>query len=814
MANHPAISSSRHFSRINHPPETIHFRTILSGRGILGLNARNLLYIKPFNPKKAIALADDKLKTKAYLSARGVPVAKLYAHISSREQLKAFDFSALPSECALKPNYGFGGEGILILKGRKNGQFLEQGKHPLSDEELVLHIEDILDGKFSVNGHRDTAFFEKILVADESFWPFRPAGLPDVRIVVFNLVPVMAMLRIPTAESEGKANVHLGGIGIGIDIAKGVTTYATQYNRIVRTLPHGGSPAGFVIPLWEHLLLIASRIQYLTNVGYLAVDLTIDAEQGPVLLEINARAGLMVQVANLAPLRSRLERVEGLEVSSPEKGVRLAQDLFGERVKPKSLSTQTQPIIGVTDSVSIQGDGFVLDEPAEIKINQEKTSFSADLIDELKSRGAVEELADNSYRVKFTLHGKRIQTLVVSAPSDPVRLRVTIGRRDLKGFLIDPATAASPVHHRRSHEDARAVERLLVAADRALTILRYLRPLNLVEQRDRCFADPRYNPTFFYPPPPEELDDWRMRLSRLKPADSPLGILQAKKRDELLTVASLLSSRGNSAAFTAHSKDLYGTPDDVAVRASAFLESFTSCALPPRDENVLSAEEAARRFEEELKRYGLHEWRVVLRRSMVADCAVGGRKVFVRAAARFSEEHVRSLIAHEIETHVLTAENGSLQPNQLFRRGFAGYLATQEGLAIWNQNRVLPPDHDKRSAPARSALAVAYALRHSFADTRQYLEDELGCRSEKALGKAIDVKRGLADTAEPGAFTKGTVYVRGLSAIEEFVHGGGDLRRLYVGKVSLPDLALIESIPDMRPPVALPRFLQKAGEPD
>src|SRR3990167_7466351 len=138
----------------------------LSHRGVLGLNARNLLYIKPFNPRKVVAFADDKLKTKAYLAARGIPVAKIYGKIESRKQLKSFDFDSLPEECVLKPNYGSGGEGILILKGRKNpstslrtgGMFLEQGKRPISDDALREHIEDILDGKFSVNGRADTAF--------------------------------------------------------------------------------------------------------------------------------------------------------------------------------------------------------------------------------------------------------------------------------------------------------------------------------------------------------------------------------------------------------------------------------------------------------------------------------------------------------------------------------------------------------------------------------------------------------------------------------------------------------------------------------
>ena len=89
---------------------------LFSSHGILGLNARNLLYIKPFNPRKAIALADDKLKTKSFLSARGIPTARVFAEVRSRQELKEFDFDTLPDECVLKPNNGFGGEGIMILK--------------------------------------------------------------------------------------------------------------------------------------------------------------------------------------------------------------------------------------------------------------------------------------------------------------------------------------------------------------------------------------------------------------------------------------------------------------------------------------------------------------------------------------------------------------------------------------------------------------------------------------------------------------------------------------------------------------------------
>ncbi len=785
----------------------------LSSKGILGLNARNLLYIKPFNPRKAVAFADDKLKTKAYLEARGIPVAKIYARIESRRQLKDFDFSSLPDECVLKPNYGFGGEGILILRGRKGGQFLEQGRHPVTEERLREHIEDILDGKFSVNGRRDTAFFEKILVADSCFAPFRGSGLPDIRIVVFNLVPVMAMLRVPTALSHGKANVHLGGIGIGIDIAKGVTTHATQFNKVIRELPHGGSPAGIAIPHWEEMLLISSRIQQITNIGYLAVDLTIDAEQGPVLLEVNARAGLMLQVANLAPLRSRLERVGGLKVSSPEKAVRIAQDLFGERVRKRERGAPDRPVLGTRETVSIAGDGVNVEVLCAIDPSHERTVFSPELIRELRRAGGaeVQDLEEKRYLVKLVLKGKKIQTVIEEGSSPYDDARAVIGRRDLMGFLIDPGKQRGETRTVVTvKEDLRAIDRAIAQVDRVLLVLKFVRPKNLLTERQKLERDRTYNPVFEYGELPEGLRESERRLASIMLDDSPLGVLFEKKRRELLTRISLLRARGNAMRFMEASFALYGSPSAALLsHAHSSLASRLACDLPAAEGKSLAAEEAAQVFSEALARYGMHEWQVQVRPRVVSDCAIGRKRVYLRQGARFSEARLHALIAHEIETHALTQENGERQPFRLLQTGCANYLDTQEGLAIFSQNRVLSLYHEKRYDAASNVLAVAFALTHSFADTRAYLEEILGYAPDRALTKTIQYKRGMNDTHEPGCFTKDLVYFRGFRAIEHFAQGGGDLKRLYVGKIAIEDLELVEKIPGILPPLILPEHLTK-----
>lgn len=790
----------------------------LNHHGVLGLNARNLLYIKPFNPKKAVAFADDKMKTKAFLSARGIPTARLFARIDTRRQLNSFDFTSLPDECVLKPNEGFGGEGIIILKGRRNGMFLEQGKKPISEAMLREHIEDILDGKFSISGQADTAFFEQILVADESFVPFRPAGLPDLRIVVFNLVPVMAMLRIPTAQSSGKANVHLGGIGIGIDIAKGVTTHAAQYNKVLHELPHGTPVSGIQIPHWEEMLLIASRIQYITNIGYLAVDLTIDHELGPVLLEVNARAGLMVQVANLAPLRSRLQRISGLSVSSPEKGVRIAQELFGEKVGRRHADNYTEkPVLAPREILEIAGENYRIEELCAIAPEQEQTVFSADFMNELQSRGAIERIEGSSdtYKCKFSLAGQKIQTIVRRGEPIAPGVRAVIGRRDLAGFLIDPSMRmkSAPPTTGIKH-DLRAADRLICGYDQELHLLRELKPVNLEEELERCRLDDAYNPVFLPSAMKIDLDQTEEGLRKIETDDSPLGILLRKKKRELMLKIELLRARGNSEKFSAASLALFGAPSTALLGfAEAHLKSRVACDIQVSDAALLNADQAKHAFDAVMLAYGLHDWQVTIKSGMISDCAVGGKKIFIRSGARFSRMHIESLVAHEIETHVLTAENGAIQPYEIFRRGFANYLDTQEGLAIYSQIRVLSPHHEKRYLHAKSVLGVAYAMEHSFAETRRYLTNELGFTPEKALMKTADLKRGISRTSEQGAFTKALVYFRGYRAIEQFVRDGGDIRRLYAGKIALEDLSLIEKMPEIKPALILPTYLRTKKAP-
>src|SRR5690606_16776504 len=155
---------------------------------------------------------------------------------------------------------------------------------------------------------------------------------PDMRLIMFLGVPVMAMLRLPTSKSNGRANLHQGAVGAGVRLSDGKTTSAVLGSRRVENHPDTGhSVCGLQLPHWERILRIAIRCQHLVGLGYLGVDIVLDRDLGPLILELNARPGLAVQIANMNGLKARIELVERNidRLGSPEEAIKFAQENFG-----------------------------------------------------------------------------------------------------------------------------------------------------------------------------------------------------------------------------------------------------------------------------------------------------------------------------------------------------------------------------------------------------------------------------------------------------------------------------------------------------
>jgi alpha-L-glutamate ligase-like protein len=306
----------------------------LRDAGVLGMNYRNAGYIMAHNARSRFPLVDDKVQTKRLAEEFGIPIPELYAVVENHG-----DIAKLPvvldkhREFVIKPARGSGGSGIILIQDKVEGGFVTQSGRVMSMEDFAYHIASILSGVYSLEASEDAAIIEALIHPDPVFdsVTYR-GGVPDERVIVYRGVPVMAMVRLPTEASDGKANLHQGAIGAGIDIGSGITLTAVHRSRIVSSHPDtGNSVSGIQLPHWDRLLMMAGTATEMTGLGYLGADFVLDREKGPVLLELNARPGLAIQMANRSGLRLRLDQIDQAppEVfSSPESRVAWAKDRF------------------------------------------------------------------------------------------------------------------------------------------------------------------------------------------------------------------------------------------------------------------------------------------------------------------------------------------------------------------------------------------------------------------------------------------------------------------------------------------------------
>ncbi|MBY7767539.1 alpha-L-glutamate ligase-like protein [Vibrio fluvialis] len=307
----------------------------LRHKGIMGMNKRNHSYIGRYNDRSKFPLVDDKLKTKLIAQRAGCTVPQLIGVVSNQGDVKRIhDMVKEWPGFVIKPARGSGGKGILVVVSHKDGVYTKPSGSTISKEDVERHISNALAGLFSLGGKNDVAVVENLIKFDDCFDGFSYEGVPDVRIIVFKGYPVMAMMRLSTSASDGKANLHQGAVGVGIDIATGKAVRAVQFNRPVTHHPDTGKELNTLqVPHWERLLTLAASAWEMTGLGYIGTDMVLDKEEGPMVLELNARPGLAIQIANGAGLLPRLHHIESLGTPliapTPAERVAYAAKQFG-----------------------------------------------------------------------------------------------------------------------------------------------------------------------------------------------------------------------------------------------------------------------------------------------------------------------------------------------------------------------------------------------------------------------------------------------------------------------------------------------------
>lgn len=280
------------------------------GRRILGLNARNLLYVHRLNLRRHFPLADDKVRTKAVLQAAGIPVPETLAVYANLLEVSAAHAALRAAgEFVVKPASGRRGGGILVVAGHDGRDFRRAGGAPLPWEDLRRAMGDILFGVHSV-GQVDRVLVERRVLAHSRLETLAVAGLPDIRVILLHGEPVMTMMRVPTLASGGRANLHRGAIGVAIRLSDGEALRAVLRRQDIARHPDNDSPlTGFKVPHWDQVLQVARRAAAVLPLPYLGADVVLSAESGPLVMEVNVRPGLEIQNVAGQGLRRPLERV-------------------------------------------------------------------------------------------------------------------------------------------------------------------------------------------------------------------------------------------------------------------------------------------------------------------------------------------------------------------------------------------------------------------------------------------------------------------------------------------------------------------------
>jgi len=771
---------------------------------ILWMNKRYLKYIRAFNPKKDMKLADSKLKTKKLLQDLDIPSPKLIDVIKNRKQLQNYDFSKLEwKEFVVKPNKWSKWKWILICK-MINSSIVKISWKLIDIDTFKKQIADILDGRYSMTMWADIAFIEEKIIPWDDFSIFCEFGLADIRIITMQLVPVMAMLRYPTEESNWKANIAAGWIWFGIDIASGKIV-SMYHNRKIYIKEFPGNYKQFkwrLISYWDDILLYSSQIQYFTNIWYLWLDWTI-AQSWPNLIEINAMAGMEIQLVNWEWLENRLKKVEDLKITSPSKWVEVGKTLFSQK--------QTNPTIK-KDIIYVEQHGLLkykendnsIEKNIILKVDLEKKFNYADPI--LISN------FDEKYKIKFW------DTII-----DNIKLKekkwiwnnIILWTKVLEDFIIVPKKKDikdfSIWNNTQYKEEEQNIlielDNALDSLSKKLNISKVVKPLNYMEELDNFITwGWNYNPKFEYKYPTDKkieqieeeiknIEDryfdikngyksWLFDLfnEKIKENKYKLELVKAYKKQDFK-----LMWKYNELLYWKLDNDML---EEIRWKLNPFL-----------DKNLwrkLSIYEVLDKVRKHINSIWLENIKIKLETNLSSRILVKRWDpiiVNISKTSDFYEKEIDMILAHEIDVHVVRYINWKNTWWKILQSWTWFYLIDEEWLAIWNSFRYLPENYEK-TAMYEKYFLISQAEKADFVHLSNIIrwlhpQDWL----LKIFRRTIRFKRWIQNTAFKWKWTsyyKDKIYLDGYIKVKNWIDNWWDINKMLKWKYKIEDLGYIK----------------------
>ena len=357
------------------------------------------------------------------------------------------------------------------------------------------------------------------------------------------------------------------------------------------------------------------------------------------------------------------------------------------------------------------------------------------------------------------------------------------------------------------------VDAALTEIERSVDLLLNLTPVNATEAwTDFERSDFATAPTLRLRPLGFDPDLARRDLYSLEienVTDPALHALFRAKRDEIARQITALEDRDTS-RFVYGSLQLYGgISESLACTAEELLEKIPAQAQST-DESVTAgafAEAAHREFDRYRARY--RDFPVQLEvRDDISELMVSFGRLLIPEAAAFRANRVEPLLHHEIGTHVVTYQNGARQPLRLLTIGLPGYDETQEGLAVLAEYLTGGLDPRRLRVLAARVVAIGKMLDGAgFVEIFEALRTEyrMPVRTAWSIGTRVVVG---------GGSVKDAIYLRGTVRLLEALAEGSNLDVLFVGKLALDHVPLIQDLLErevLEAPWVRPRWLDVPG---
>lgn len=360
--------------------------------------------------------------------------------------------------------------------------------------------------------------------------------------------------------------------------------------------------------------------------------------------------------------------------------------------------------------------------------------------------------------------------------------------------------------------DIKQVDDAIYRAIGRLKLWGSLTPKNYEAEKRRFYKEADYNPQFSYKKlSKNDLDEIDESLSKKVSGNGVFESLVDARRSEALLFSQMMRAVGTS-EFQNIVDQIYKAPttDDVSRAQKILQHEGESEREEVKKVKFLDAENSKKRIEEQLKAYGVKGYSVKIAKQRVR-MKIGkiSRQIKISSDISIGPKSLEGSLAHEIGVHILRGQNGSYQTLKIFQIGTAGYIGTEEGLAIVARKMMM--ENPYFASAARLVIATDAARNGSFRDTYEMLRKS-GASKKQAWQTSYRVKRGMTDTSKAGALSKDAQYLKGAYDLYNYILAGGNLRSLYVGKISIDDVKSLQEEKSIIAPIHFPGFFESAEE--